>query len=77
MTKLKYTPVPHSQKAFLAKARGNKRGRESFLCNRALGKLTLTFRFSCRVSRAAARNNSEDPRFCPLQRSELLRQDQG
>ena len=30
-----------------------------------------------RVSQAAARNNSEDPRFWSLQRSERLSQDQG
>ena len=57
--------------------RGRNKEAGSLFCNWALGKLERTFRFSCRVSRAAARNNSEDPRFCSLQRSELLRQDQG
>jgi hypothetical protein len=39
------------------------KGSGIFFCNRARRKLTRTFRFSCRVSRAAARNNSEDPPF--------------
>ena len=56
---------------------GKKKGSGIFSCNCARRKLNQTFRFSCRVSRAATRNNSEDPRCCSLQRSERLRLDQG
>ena len=39
------------------------KGSGIFSCNCARRKLNQTFRFFCRVSRTAARNNSEDPPF--------------
>ena len=56
---------------------GKTKGSGIFSCNCARRILKRSFWFSCRVSRAAARNNSKNPRFRSLQRSELLRLDQG